>query len=90
MIGDPSGRKTARVAQDELERTANTTKIYTQLSQIFRGAEKELKRQGQRQPLTGQWELYNNSSWLHKAPMMDIMRLLLPGIRLGTMLGRDT
>ena len=35
-------------------------------------------------------ELVNNNTWLNKLPAVDILKVLGNGIRIGTMLGRDT
>ena len=61
-----------------------------QLKQLWQGASEELGRQGMEKEDLGHWTLHRNSSWLGSTTMMDVMRVLMPGIRLGTMLGRDT
>lgn len=35
-------------------------------------------------------ELVNNNTWINKLPMIEVLKLLGPGVRIGTMLGRDT
>lgn len=90
-IGDPAGRTIARAAQSHAEQTSNADKIHQQLEKLWIGTEKELTRYGLPMDLPNRRrELVNNRSWLENLPMMEIMRLLLPGVRLGTMLGRDT
>lgn len=90
-IGDPSGRTSARAAQSHADQTTNADKIHGQLSQLWIGAEHELTRHGLSADASiRQRKIVTNNSWLERTPMLDIMRQLLPGVRLGTMLGRDT
>ena len=35
-------------------------------------------------------EVTNNNAWLNKLPVIELLKLLGSGVRLGTMLGRDT
>lgn len=35
-------------------------------------------------------ELCNNNTWHNKLPFSELLRLLGPGLRIGTMLGRET
>ena len=35
-------------------------------------------------------ELVNNNMWLNKLPVIEWLKLLGQGVRMGTMLGRDT
>lgn len=35
-------------------------------------------------------ELTNNNAWMNKLNAIDLLKLLGRGVRLGTMLGRDT
>ena len=35
-------------------------------------------------------EVTNNNAWLNKLPAIELLKLVGSGVRLGTMLGRDT
>jgi len=32
----------------------------------------------------------NNNAWMNKLPLMEVLQMLGPGVRLGTMLARQT
>lgn len=89
-IGDPSGRTSARAAQAKEMRLLNATSMYRQLRMLW----VHVKALGikHRYPIDTirQKELLNNSSWLSMVSAVDLMSGLGSGMRLGTMLSRDS
>ena len=65
-------------------------KIHMQLKQIWIQAEHSAKAYGYQWEWAWRREVTNNNAWLNKLPAMELLKVLGSGVRLGTMLGRDT
>ena len=89
-IGDPSGRTSARAAQAKETRNMNSLSIYYQLRQLW----VHVKALGikHRYPIDTirQRHVLNNTMWLKQISAVDFMAGVGSGMRLGTMLSRDS
>lgn len=65
-------------------------RIHYQLKTMWAHIEKKAVQYGFKWEWAWRRELTNNNAWLNKLPIIDILNILGPGVRLGTMLGRDT
>ncbi|KAH6620436.1 tyrosyl-tRNA synthetase-like protein [Boeremia exigua] len=90
QIGDPSGRTTARARQAADVRTMQVESINRQLTQLWTNV-RCLGIKHQYAPETSRKrQLLNNSKWLENLSAVELMRDLGSGMRLGTMLSRDS
>ncbi|KAK4545560.1 hypothetical protein LTR36_002910 [Oleoguttula mirabilis] len=89
-VGDPSGRLTSRAKTAELVHETNFTAMYAQLGSVWDNAIRYGQRHGYEAGATGNSELLNNASWLDKLSILDFLKMMGHGVRLGAMLGRDT
>ncbi|RMZ80588.1 hypothetical protein DV738_g2714, partial [Chaetothyriales sp. CBS 135597] len=90
MIGDPTGRLTARNAQNGKQRRANMAAMHMQLKRFGETMERYAGRRGYQREWAWRRALTNNSIWHGKRPIGEWMRLMLTGVRVGPMLGRDS
>ena len=65
-------------------------KIHMQLKFMWANVEARARDYGYNWEWAWRREVTNNNAWLNKLPAMEILKLLGSGVRLGTMLGRDT
>ena len=65
-------------------------KIHMQLKSIWSHVEHRARGYGYEWEWAWRKELTNNNTWLNKLPTIELLKLLGSGVRLGTMLGRDT
>lgn len=65
-------------------------KMHLQLKSMWLHVEKRAQDYGYFWEWAWRRELTNNNFWLNKVPMIEILKMLGRGVRLGTMLGRDT
>lgn len=89
-IGDPSGRLTTRENAKEAVRTQNMISMQNQLKKLWVNVEAYGKKYGYNWDFTWKRALLNNSAWWDSLPMIEVLQVLGPGMRLGSMLGRDT
>ncbi|KAF3051622.1 tyrosyl-tRNA synthetase [Didymella keratinophila] len=90
QIGDPSGRTTARSRQGADVQTMNIESIRRQLDQLWNHV-KCLGIKHHFSPETSRKQvILNNRDWLEKLNAVELMRDLGSGMRLGTMLSRDS
>lgn len=72
------------------ERKANVVSMHYQLKKLWLNVEKMGAKHGY------VWEKYwhrgllNNGVWWNKTPLTEVLTILGHGMRMGTMLGRDT
>lgn len=90
-IGDPTDRLTTRDKQHASIRTANMVRMHMQLKKLWLNVESYGRKYGYS---TSHWalhrELVNNNAWWNKLPMLEVLQVMGPGMRLGSMLARDT
>lgn len=89
-IGDPTDRLTTREEQHSSIGTANTANMHTQLKKLWVNVEAYGRKYGYKWEWAWHRELINNNTWWNSLPMLQVLQLLGPGMRLGSMLARDT
>ncbi|TAQ84036.1 hypothetical protein B7494_g7646 [Chlorociboria aeruginascens] len=89
-IGDPTDRLTTRVRPHSSIRTESMTKMHYQLKKLWTNVESLGRKYGYVWEWSWRRGLLNNNAWMNKLPMMEILQVLGPGMRMGQMLARDT
>jgi tyrosyl-tRNA synthetase len=90
QIGDPSGRTTARTRQAADTHGMNVQSIKGQLSKLWTNVQcLGIKHQYSRQTSRKQ-DILSNAKWLDKLSAVELMRDVGSGMRLGSMLARDS
>ncbi|KAL2061213.1 hypothetical protein VTL71DRAFT_7486 [Oculimacula yallundae] len=89
-IGDPTDRLTTREKEPGAIRTANMARMHLQLKSLWQNVEAYGRKYDYKWEWAWHRELINNNAWWNKLPMLDVLQILGPGMRLGTMLARDT
>ncbi|RKF54041.1 Tyrosine--tRNA ligase, mitochondrial [Golovinomyces cichoracearum] len=89
-IGDPTDRLTTRKKEKPSIRTANMTSMHLQLKRLWRNVEAVGRKYGFTREWANHREICNNSTWWNKLPMLEVLQTLGPGMRLGSMLARET
>ncbi|KAH7327175.1 hypothetical protein BKA65DRAFT_375166, partial [Rhexocercosporidium sp. MPI-PUGE-AT-0058] len=89
-IGDPTDRLTTRETEPGAVRTANMARMHFQLKKLWLNVEAYGKKYDYHWEWAWHRELVNNNAWWNKLPMLEVLQILGPGMRLGTMLARDT
>lgn len=89
-VGDPTGRSTDRPKMSGTEKKANIVGQHYQLKRMWANLEATGARHGFVYDKNWQRGINNNAVWWNKLPMMEVLRLMGPGLRLGEMLKRDT
>jgi tyrosyl-tRNA synthetase len=64
--------------------------MHFQLKKMWLNVEFHARKYGYKWEWAWHRELVNNNAWMNKLPMLEVLKLLGRGVRLGTMLGRDT
>ncbi|KAL6716617.1 tyrosyl-tRNA synthetase [Lecanora helva] len=90
QIGDPVGRTTSRNPQGSAERKSNMTQIHMQLKLMWKRVEKRASGLGYEYEWAWRRELINNNVWLHQLPVIEFLKYIGRGVRLGTMLSKET
>jgi tyrosyl-tRNA synthetase len=89
-VGDPSGRLTSRVNITENAQQSNFEAMFAQTGKLLKSVRRYAQRHGYQEEEIGQHQLLNNAEWLDKVNILDFLKVLGNGMRIGTMLGRDT
>ncbi|KAI4129258.1 MAG: hypothetical protein LQ338_002310 [Usnochroma carphineum] len=89
-IGDPTGRTQDREQMSSHVRKANMVTVHYQLKAMWAHVETYGRKYGYEWQWAWRRAIANNNTWLNKLPFSEILRLLGSGMRVGTMLGRDT
>ena len=89
-VGDPSGRLTSRARTAESVHETNFKTMFAQVGRIWENASIYGQRHGYQGSSNGRRELLDNASWLDSLNILDFLKLMGNGMRLGAMLGRDT
>ncbi len=89
-IGDPTDRLTTRDQQQSSVRAANTIRIQNQLHGVWQNIEAVARKHNSDWKQARRKEELNNSTWWDVLPMLEFLQVLGPGMRLGSMLARDT
>jgi tyrosyl-tRNA synthetase len=89
-IGDPTDRLTTRDKPPPAVRTSNMANMHLQLKKLWHNVEKYGEKYGYESKWSSHRELVNNNAWWNKLPMLEVLQILGPGMRLGSMLARET
>lgn len=89
-IGDPSDRLTTRDPQHKDVRAQNMVSMHNQLKKLWLNVESYGRKYGYNWNWMWRRALLNNSTWWDKLTMLEVLQVLGPGMRLGSMLARDT
>jgi tyrosyl-tRNA synthetase len=89
-IGDPTDRLTSRKKEASSTRTANMANMHLQLKKLWVNVESYGDRYGYKRDWAWHRELLNNGLWWNKLPMLEVLQVLGPGMRMGSMLARET
>ncbi|KAF2501765.1 hypothetical protein BU16DRAFT_546862 [Lophium mytilinum] len=89
-VGDPSGRLSARDAQKADSQKMNMIAMHVQLRKLWSNVDALAGRFGYQKEWAWKRALLNNNAWLNKLGITEVLRDLGPGLRLGTMLAKDT
>ncbi|KAF2641682.1 tyrosyl-tRNA synthetase-like protein [Massarina eburnea CBS 473.64] len=90
QIGDPSGRKTARERQGEDTRSMNVESMHRQLNKLWTNVKCLGIKHNHPGEMSRKKALLDNAQWLEKLSAVELMRDLGSGMRLGSMLARDS
>lgn len=89
-IGDPSGRLTSREKTDESTIQSNFESIFTQVGGLWENVLQCGKKHQAGSGELGKREVLNNAEWLDSLNILQFLKMMGNGARLGAMLGRDT
>ena len=89
-IGDPSDRLKTREKVHSSTRAENLVKMHYQLKRMWINVEAYGRKYGYQWEWAWKRGLLNNTHWWNKLPFIEVLQTLGPGMRIGTMLGRDT
>jgi tyrosyl-tRNA synthetase len=90
QIGDPSGRTTARTAQEHNIKALNVKIMGEQLRTLWTNVKSLSIKHQYPQSVGGQRTTLNNIAWLRSLGAIDLLRTVGSGMRLGSMLARDS
>lgn len=89
-IGDPTDRLTSRQKESPSVRTANMANMHLQLKKLWQNVASYASRYGYHHEWAWHRELVNNGAWWNSLPMLEVLQILGPGMRMGSMLARET
>ncbi|KAI9682069.1 MAG: tyrosyl-tRNA synthetase [Caeruleum heppii] len=89
-VGDPTGRTKSREKEHSTVRKAYMVGMHYQLKKLWANVEQYGRKYGYEWEWAWHRELVNNNTWLNKLSVMELMQVLGPGMRLGTMMGKET
>lgn len=89
-VGDPSGRLTSREKTQTSIQEANFQALYKEVGRLWENAAKYGQRHGFEPKKSWRKTLLDNADWLLKLNVVSFLQMLGTGMRIGTMLGRDT
>ncbi|KAI1314066.1 tRNA synthetase class I [Xylaria venustula] len=89
-VGDPTDRLQTRSELSKADRSKFATKIHYQLKSIWLNVDRQAERYGYKKEWAWKREVANNSSWYNSTPFFEVVNRLFKGMRVGTMLSRET
>jgi tyrosyl-tRNA synthetase len=89
-VGDPTDRMTTREKVHSSVRTANMVAMHYQLKKLWINVEEYGRKYGYNWEWAWHRELVNNNAWMNKLTIMEVLQILGPGVRIGTMLSKET
>ena len=76
--------------QTPSDRKANMVSMHYQLKKLWVHVEEYGRKYGFNWEWSWKRELVNNNAWMNKLPLMEVLQMLGRGVRLGTMLAKQT
>jgi len=89
-IGDPTDRLKTRPDVHRNLRTKYMVDMHYQLKKLWINVEAYGLKYGYRWEWAWKRGLVNNTAWMNKLPIMEFLQVLGPGMRIGSMLAKDT
>jgi len=91
-VGDPTGRLTTRHGMEQSTYERNVGGITAQVHALWSNLNPLLAKRSQigLGEERGTWQVRNNREWLDGLSIVDFLRYMGMGARMGTMLGRET
>nr|OQO23118.1 hypothetical protein B0A51_08648 [Rachicladosporium sp. CCFEE 5018] len=89
-VGDPSGRLKSRERTASSVHASNAQSLHVQVETLWQNATASGQKHGHEQKPEWRRQLLDNADWLGKVDIVSFLQLLGSGMRIGTMLGRDT
>ncbi|KAI9729543.1 MAG: Tyrosine--tRNA ligase, mitochondrial [Cirrosporium novae-zelandiae] len=89
-VGDPTGRLQSRETVHSSIRKANMAQMHYQLKSLWVKAEQYATKYGYERKVHWRRGLPNNAEWWNSQTMLEVLQILGPGVRVGTMLGKET
>ncbi|OQO03738.1 hypothetical protein B0A48_10403 [Cryoendolithus antarcticus] len=89
-VGDPSGRLKSRERMASSVHASNAQSLHVQVETLWQNAIASGQKHGHEQKPEWRRKLLDNADWLGKVDIVSFLQLLGSGMRIGTMLGRDT
>lgn len=89
QVGDPSGRLTSRAKTAKDRQQSNVERMTSQIESMWHNNH-EYSRRRSLIADSGKSSILNNDLWLKGLSILEFLRVLGSGTRVGTMLGRDT
>lgn len=86
-VGDPSGRLVSRANVEGNVQKSNTRSMFMRTEDLWANAAAYAQRHEHEMR---HYKLLNNEEWLDKLNVLDFLKVLGNGMRVGAMLGRDT
>ena len=90
MVGDPSGRTSARQNMESSTRIENGAKISRQLRTLLRNLDETMIRLGFPHAQSGQSTVLDNLQWFQSTTALELLSTLAVGMPISPMLGRDS
>jgi tyrosyl-tRNA synthetase len=90
QVGDPTGRTTQRETLDNVERRANMTQMHMQLKAMWMHVEELGRRHGYHSQRYWKRAVLNNNVWLNKVSIHEVLKTMGGGMRMGSLLSRDS
>lgn len=89
-IGDPTGRLTSRDHVHRSIRAQYMVSIHYQLKKLWLNVEAYGVKYGYKWEWAWKRGLLNNNTWMNKLPILEVLQILGPGVRMGSMLAKET
>jgi len=90
QVGDPTGRTTERTQLDNVDRKTNISSMQQQLLAMWTRVEALGRKHGFSKQREWRRSLLNNNVWLNKVPFHQVMKLMGSGLRMGSLMSRDS
>lgn len=89
-VGDPTGRTTTRDKLPRVNRQSNMITMHYQFKSLWANIEEYGRKYDYKWEWSWRRHVANNNAWLNKLPLLELLRLLGEGTRIGEMLRRET